>query len=495
MRLSISRYKFISISKYLFSLFCFLGCSFQLYHITKVYLRYEVITEIVIALPRKLTIPDITICVEDAQFINLTKLVHCHPDLVQQMIQYDRTVNKNNVNDIRKVNSSVITHFVLSNLRINETYHLLYPESYLIKSWEIGAKQINNNSALEEQGCRMRGRFKDLGFCITIGCSGTTEQSFSEFDYLRSSLERPMFAVYLNSKAIKSIPNLYVALIKNTSLPRGNKIKFITLNMEKEPRKYPISYHIFRSNLLPPPYSTECEDYSSDKYDSMEHARELCLTNATLERFNMPFPKVLSPPHWEYYFGYKLMNLARKNVTIQQELDWVTWFCIGQTNKPHCHDTFYITTSTDSEKISNQDSYIDLRMPVEPYMTTTCHPKQSLPEYLIYAGSVLGTWFGFNFAFSVPMIVDYFHKFTSNHIGSSKVKIDRVENSNVIKTFNELINNLPGKFNPLVSVNHQEIGIATNQPRLIKPKPLLTNKLWLNYHDYYSQRKLRNLYY
>uniref|UniRef100_A0A158P4K3 Uncharacterized protein n=1 Tax=Tetranychus urticae TaxID=32264 RepID=A0A158P4K3_TETUR len=409
-RLIKSRLTSLIICKSIFSLFCLLGCLFQLVHLTRIYLKFEVITEIVISLPQRLVLPDICMCIEIVQFVNLTKLNELYPALAQQMIKYDRSENNATVTDIYGVNASVINHYVLYNLRINETYNLLYPDSHLINSWEIGSRSIVNQSVLESQGCRMRGRFKDFGYCITIGCPQSNHQAFGEFDYLRSQIGRPMFAIYLNRQAINHIPNMYVALIKNTALPRGNTIKFETLKLNAS-RKYPISYHIFRSNLLPPPYSTQCEDYASDRFDTMEHARELCLTNATLKRYNIPFPKVLASPDWGYYNGYRLMFDAITNQTLQTELDSIVLGCINITYQPHCHDTYYITTTTDSEYISSSNSQVELRKPVEPYITTTCQPKQSLPEFFIYAGSVLGTWFGFNFAYSIPSLIDLcYHK-------------------------------------------------------------------------------------
>ncbi|XP_053213270.1 uncharacterized protein LOC128396675 [Panonychus citri] len=386
-----------------------IGCIYQTILVTAVYLEQQVITDIRIQFSEVVRIPDLSICLYFYNFVDYHRLKARAPKIFSRLkIQFPLVNNQSQFNEW-KFSSDAITFLTIefSRLTIKQMMEMMPDTEQLIAKVIPTLRQIDlvNNMNIDElNDCLVNTSVKEPYICMTINCPILSVRQLQQKDLELTKYLGTIVSIYFNHELFVTTEEYYVYLHPTGTLPYGNQMSSVTIVNEGSAHKFFIEYKGFEANLLPSPYTTNCKNYSQVGFKSQAHALETCRNNVSLERFGCGFYSDVMPTGSnaklatsDYYLNYddpkrrKLINEIYDN-------------CSKIYPEPDCKQKYFVPRIQKVARIDSSFTIICLSFPTEPDITNTCLPKLPLFEYLIYIGSILGTWFGFSILDSAPMI-------------------------------------------------------------------------------------------
>lgn len=164
---------------------------------------------------------------------------------------------------------------------------------------------------------------------------------------------------------------------------------------------------MLRVRLLPPPYSTQC-----DQYRNHNGSRKMCINDCIERNVRVSFDKVpfnvprteeidLQPVSWEDI----------DNQTFTRLLDQLEAGCDKKCIRMTCTDTFYTTTLQKEEKDEFASISLHVSAPKLAEITITNIETLTLTDFFVYVTSCFGTWFGLSvLSFQPSTIMTLFRK-------------------------------------------------------------------------------------
>lgn len=144
--------------------------------------------------------------------------------------------------------------------------------------------------------------------------------------------------------------------------------------------------------LLPPPYKTNCRNYTSEgkNIQSKYECQQKCLEVLTIEAFNkVPFSGITAKP-----VDYKHISPldTNKNATLLALLSEFEAKCEEECKQNDCEQRFTITTVD----VATQATWhaIIVKIPQQPFQHVKFRPAMQVVELMAYALGIVGTWFG-----------------------------------------------------------------------------------------------------
>ncbi|KAI1286181.1 hypothetical protein HDE_11182 [Halotydeus destructor] len=153
-----------------------------------------------------------------------------------------------------------------------------------------------------------------------------------------------------------------------------------------------LTYKSFRSGKLPPPYDTNCRDYSKDpKFQSSSDCFDHCVRKLIVEALDvLPFSiAIYDEPEIQIISERQL-----DNETLRKTLDGAESFCTRKCPSANCMSTDY--TPVIMSSAGQQKPALDLYITNEPETTVDFLPKQLMVDVTVYILSCIGFWFGFS---------------------------------------------------------------------------------------------------
>ncbi|XP_053207726.1 uncharacterized protein LOC128391806 [Panonychus citri] len=393
-----------------------IGCIYQTILVTAVYLEKQVITDIRIQFSEVVRIPDLSICLYFYNFVSYQNLKTRAPKIFSRLKgKFPSVTNQSNFNEW-KFSADAITFMTIefSHLTISQMMEIMHETDLLIDKIIPTIRQMDlvENVKLDEvNDCVVTTSVKEPYVCMTVSCPVLEARHLQQKDLELTQYLGTVIAIYFKHELFIATEEYYVYLHPAGTLPYGTQMSSVTIVTEENAHKFYIEYKGFEANLLPPPYTTQCKDYTVEGFKSQAHALEACRNNASLERFGCSFySDVVSADSnarlaiSDYYLNYgdprrrKVINEIYDNCS---KLHWA----------PDCKQKYFVPRIQKVARIDSSYSILCLSMPTEPDISNTCQPKLPLFEYIIYIGSILGTWFGFSILTSSPMIFKWFFDF------------------------------------------------------------------------------------
>ncbi|XP_015793320.1 uncharacterized protein LOC107369861 [Tetranychus urticae] len=290
---------------------------------------------------------------------------------------------------------------------------------------------VNNVNLDDVNDCSVQTTVKEPYICMTVNCPILSYHQLQQKDLELTKYLGTVIAIYFNHELFATTEEYYVYLHPTGTLPYGTQMSSVTIVTEENSHKFFIEYKGFQANLLPPPYTTKCKNYTLDGFKSQNHALEACRNNASLERFGCGFYSDVMNANSnarlgisDYYLNYgdprrrKVINEIYDNCS---RLHWA----------PDCRQKYFVPRIQKVARIDSSSDLLCLSMPTEPDITNSCLPKLPLFEYLIYLGSILGTWFGFSVLSSSPAIFKWAFDLIGVLTSSRPTKGHILRNTNV----------------------------------------------------------------
>lgn len=374
------------ILSFIFTCFCFIGCSYQLIDVCLMFFSYPVFTKIKVEFPAELNAPSVSYCHRYVDVINLTEfnlkynMSMKYPLGLKSIYRIQEVATKSDIFDMSPtVNQSLSSCL----LRLPQSYSIVnFTDEACYKIFTV------HKYTVQEYVCYMF----DPSF----------NSSYS-FNHLVYSLVYPSTFYYLKFPEFFQRTAYMKAIIhSNGSFPFtsaglsggfGRKARFKNAS---DLSLFRLTYSTYTIIKLPSPYVTGCRWYS----------RNACLKDCNKNSASKTYKK--SP--------FSVIGTTRDDVTfITQEeimnenymrnLNKLEARCLKTCREPSCKTDYSVTYLTGHEA---PDLTFVVEAPFYPFVRINFEAKMSFNDFLILTLSLFGFWLGLSLSHLHPKRWNYF---------------------------------------------------------------------------------------
>ena len=380
-----------------FRLFCFLVNILHIYYLCDEYLRFEVTTNVQIAVPDEMQVPDFTICSYLFDVIKWENLSSDQRKKLFQGLQGFKPPVDLSPSNIRSLQVSKST----SNQISNNLYYMFNTSVIFNQTrdvWEL----INNakvNSLIKKRmaldSLEDLQTFKNTLTFLRKNCKCFTLELRKEFarpvnyeDFISETSGMP----WINHFFFKS-HQISVRLYIHRS---GDVLTQLHSFKDIEPHHYLLAgFETFTTILLPSPYKSNCRDYSAFGATSKAHCKEMCIKTMIADKY-----KVLDA-HYHAYISdsYPIRQEVLRNAT---EKEGIINHCHRKCWQKDCLSIFFILYIMVNSR-TNQSSVVTFAKKT-PSARTEAHPAIPFIVFMTNILSTLGIWLGVSLCGSGPEI-------------------------------------------------------------------------------------------
>ncbi|KAI1282111.1 hypothetical protein HDE_13210 [Halotydeus destructor] len=374
------------------------GLSYQLYEITYLYFEFLTVTELIVTIPTNMSAPALSLCFPYQELSDKQKLDDKIPEIRNKsVVKMADLAGKLTIKDMFDMTPKPSGMFDYCMYR--------EPKSYR-RHLELNGEKCDERFVISKY-------YKQQYICYQFNMTSKGTDYFT-FDHIQDSLVLPgMFYELDFLKAIfERVDNIQAIVHAQDVKPRGNKafpvvvsrvaaiVPLGGVNQTLKDDSFFLSYSMFINKLLPAPYSSDCIDYQLVNHESQEECIDQCVTREIVAlRNKVPFFAVSVDP-------VDLMAVSAHDYQDAVFVGQVTAArakCSASCSQPNCEDEIYVTKLIRSE--SSPSLTFRLYVANEPTMLSTSKKKLTTSEFLVFALSCFGIWFGVNF-FSVVSVIE-----------------------------------------------------------------------------------------
>ncbi|XP_074596962.1 uncharacterized protein LOC141852027 [Brevipalpus obovatus] len=380
--------------------------------VTKEFLKNEIITNIRIQFSDVTRVPDVSVCLYFYNFVSFAKLKTYQPRIFTRLKQNFPHVNNQSAFNEWKFSSKAIDFLTkeLSKLTISQMMSTMFETGELIVKIEPTVRQrdkVDKVTTREVNDCSFRTNIKEPYICFTIHCPVLQVNLLQQKDLELAELIGTVLAVYFQHSLFATTEEYYIYLHPAGTLPYGSQMSSVTIVTEENSHKFYIEYKVFEATLLPPPFSTNCKEYKPIGYKSQKHALEICRNKLSEKIFGCGFYSDVVDSKSPYKLAIGDYYIHYDDPKRRRIINEIYDNCSREFASPDCKQEYFVPRIQKVARIDSNYTILYLSMPTEPDIINTCNAKMPLFEYLIYIGSIFGTWFGFNVLGSSPEIVQW----------------------------------------------------------------------------------------
>ena len=403
-------------------LVCFVMNNLHIYQICDGYFRYDVTSNVKIAVPEELEFPSMTLCVDIIDTLKWTQMSH---ELRRYLLTLP--VFSESIIETMASNASFVEETMLK-LSVSDNHEISKDIFDNLSKWKTIPEILNMTKPFETlyYGFEINGLFKEPDGSIESYEMLTTNMSDFQFtiDNTFIHLRFKCFTLSLRPD-LHSIINLNDLWNMGTGFGRllvWQSISGVTTRLFfhrkgylvsfKDPfvllqRGYAfrLSFEVLESILLKHPYNTNCRDYSSIGVSSMKECREKCFKSKTVDRFGYVFPK-------SHAFASDDLNTS---VNTQDTAD-ITRECKLDCWQKECHSFTYTfeklleenlvkwvgrnctkssgSTCPEGEYDLRKEADLYVSSPQKPFTRTELQPAMSMISFVTAVLSTFGFWVG-----------------------------------------------------------------------------------------------------
>uniref|UniRef100_T1K3X8 Uncharacterized protein n=1 Tax=Tetranychus urticae TaxID=32264 RepID=T1K3X8_TETUR len=358
-------------------LFCIIGLSIQIYHLTCNYLKFKVRHEVTYDYADQVELPTIDIIIPMVVTINLAELFIRYPEQMTELCKMHMNERANVTidnyfsecaNEVKKI-ASMASQNLASFIKVKDINELTVDPRKQIDYIQIA------NAYVPAEQWKMKRYFNGWAIFLRISCTKQATLIANNINIVRSYEEK--IAILGHSFG----PYFGIRFTSQFDMPVSATSAYFMI-IQKADKKLSawVRYEKMVSSSLPNPYETKCRHYNKLKTLS-----DCKVKKSFHERFLMKdiVNEWGSQPE---YFGF---------VGDPSKIEEIKSHCAESSIE--CEKTTYTTDGEiNSEKVKHTSGQIFIKKPVTPTMYLIVHPESLLSQYLIFVGIIIGTWFGFS---------------------------------------------------------------------------------------------------
>lgn len=415
-----------------------LGCLMQSVNITIHYFRYETDAVISLGMVRNPTSsamgapPGLSFCTRLIYALNYSYVEEYHPILYQKLHPWIRCAI---ICYIEKEYEANAMAEVLKDMDLISLNRSIMDSSQLLV--HVKVKDIK----FREANCRLRPIMKLPSVCWTLFCEDEAMTSSVVYwkRYMAGYGLEAIYAVKLRKDFIDEAYIDHVILVNMNQQPYGSIRN--ALRMPPAPKWqnttsvmsniYKIRYKTYIVQRLGPPYKAQCQRYPRNGAETQLQAIEnkqndILRTNyghslyGNVIALDTTFPNehLMDPTR---YNESMIAALTEKLQKVETSLE--------------CVESLFSPVLESNIRVVSNYTYVTIAAPNEPTIVVGEVARMPLGTYLIYLGSILGTWFGFSFMAVGNYASVWFAKYGTKICPTHKRRTTKLYNTS-IKVYN-----------------------------------------------------------
>ena len=398
--------RFLKFFTTLFFLLCGCGLIWQLWLISEMYFGYKVTTSIQISIPDKIHPVSTSFCTRFTDVLDFDRL--------NKDTGYNWTYSLL-APDIQKYQDE---------LTVNQIFAYTPAENQTIG--RIVFREDDSYERIEISGNRVYDYFEVRKYvnlehiCYRFHVKRAEVKSYSFYAVTPTSAGM-IYEVFLSPQLSRSDP-IKVCMHQQHTMPyRSLKIEPVIWR-QYDPKTGRARYSKFTSfqiklisQLLPPPYETNCHDYSPT-FASDAHCVQTCVMERSIAELGLvPFSALIT----ESAINETMISVIDlRNQSLVQKLLHMEDVCKQvMCKKSECDMT---TTMTTTMSANSSDFGLKILVPSMPWITVTSNPCMDVIEFLTYVMSAISTWTGLSVMSFMPSKLIKLRKSTSRDRASKR---------------------------------------------------------------------------
>lgn len=243
----------------------------------------------------------------------------------------------------------------------------------------------------------------------------------NQYDFLRigNSLDSPgvFFTVHLNDTFFNTSVEIQTVIHRNDVMPQGNKafplllsrnalsFNYKNVSVSVNIDRFNMDYSVYVVTYKPPPYTTDCRDYSTMNFESREDCFDKCFTKAMLVLADkVPFASLTAMPIDKLHVSTE----DNANLTYAKAVVKVRRGCQQTCRWDNCNDKLFVTNFIRGQQ---QDTLeFAIYSPKKPIIFATWIEKFSFSQYFVQLLSCFGIWFTIDFT-TLYSVIESFWRF------------------------------------------------------------------------------------
>ena len=389
----------ILILRYLVEFVCVIGFIYQIIHITDQYARYTTTSRFSRRVPDLMPPPNIAVCLRYADLLNYSLIQTTDSEeeyaaTVSDIMTYSPTPEQMVTGcSYRKPNSELYFKATGVDCLNIFTISKFYLEEFICYKIEQKDQELLSFQSISQ----------------TLSHSGAIYDMVFNRSIMKS--ERMKIIVFYGSYPFfsKRLANTFDVMFQDNST-----------NMDHN--TFTASFSFFDVLLLPPPYDTGC---NSSLDEGLDQCYLKCMDVALQPVKRTPFSVILLKPVPKIHFNADDFRYPDRMILFDQK----DKECRAPCSNNYCYVN-YSVTEIEVERGNPNELRIQAVIATQPTVIIQTDPKLNFLEYLIYATSCLGTWFGLAvtdcdlFNDNFEKFRQYFSKLHSKYSGQKKVDSD-----------------------------------------------------------------------
>ena len=380
-----------------FSLFCFLVNILHIYYLCDEYFRFEVTTNVQVAIPDEMQVPDFTICSYLFDVIKWENLSSDQRKKLFEGLQGFKPPVDLSPSNIRSLQVSRS----ISNQISNNLYYMFNTSSIMNHTkdvWEVINKaEINPlikkrmalNSLEDLQTFKntltfLRNNFK----CFTLELRKEFARTLNYEDFISETSGMP----WINHFFFKS----HQILVRQYIHRSGDVLTQLHSFKSIDPHHFLlVGFETYTTILLPSPYNSNCRHYSAFGATSKAHCKEMCIKTKIADKY-----KVLDAHYHAYILdSYPIRQEVLRNAT---EKVGIIDECHRKCWQRDCLSIFFNPCIMIKSR-KNESSIVTIANK-SPSTRTEAHPAIPFIVFMTNILSTLGIWLGVSLLGSGPEI-------------------------------------------------------------------------------------------
>lgn len=418
----------------IYNILIVLGLSWQVYEVSNLYFKFDVITHLDINFDEFIKISDMSVCIAyydvlDFKFFNEMTESHLNPDAVgaQRNLQGDEVQCKITISQLFKLTPEEGMTIKSCFLRNPKTYTFEY---YSTNEECLKHFQVQKYSFMDSICYRYAYKIFD------DTANGNQNLIYNKRDIVFSPDDPGAIFMIRLADNLNRSTRLRIMMHPTFKLPwieaAYTSEVFRSLDEKKIPENnfFSVTSSKITVEKLPPPFKSNCRNYFKEGLRDVHKCRQWCFRNKTVARFDkVPFNSRIRDPMNKKRICTKDMS----ENSVRTELIEFQTDCNEECNQDDCNS---IITTTNVVPSQFERFSLMYKTPIESSLNLKFNEKLSFTEFIVYVTSCFGIWLGVSAYHSNPfrsdwvktlMKIDWIRKYFSNHVRESPKEEIRVK--------------------------------------------------------------------
>lgn len=371
----------MNILDYSVNIVCIIGFIYQCYYVSNQYFGFQVISEIYLSKPEQFTPLSVSILIYLPQITNFTDLILKN----KLTLNHYPAINWREINP-NQINPSV-EQYLFKIIDSNKWFESLYEPTRFVKASYVRDPNLYNSRLNSSKYLDLKLMLSYRGYlCYTFEYIHDIDYNYDDLFFERTLPWMQIFT--LDTRRTKT--NIFY-LHQRKTYPRGER-RNVIWNLANE--IYHISYKRKIIQNLPPPYTTNCKDYTLENYEDRSHKVEECFLRQCKKLFGAVCASVIYPK--ESNLKLDFINNDTRRTTFSIISEQISKHCLKLTDQVDCYSEIIVSEVLLKEPSENS-THIVILPPIDLDIIFKKSPKIIFIDLFIYIGSSMSLWFNFGF--------------------------------------------------------------------------------------------------